>query len=1228
MRPLIRRLVSPFVQLREGEGTTAALMFAYSFLAMTAYNIIKPVTRSKFISDLGADNLPWVQLAAGLLIGVVMHGYSRVIGRVPKRWAIPVTQAGLVALLLVLWFFFIEGFDAASVGLYVLGQILGILLISQFWTLANDIYDARHAKRLFGLIGGGASIGGAMGAGITATIVDEVGTVNLLLVASAVMLLCIGLVLIILRRESAAGTSSAAETEAGVGGTEAISLLRNSRHLQLIAVIIGCAAIGGAIVEQQLNMAAEASLGQSEVDGITQLLAQVTVYLSLIGFAIQVLLTSRIHGLLGIGFALLILPVGLGGMGIAMLLNSALWVPAAARVLDTSLRYTVDKTTREILFLPLPAGVKHRAKPFIDVTMDRFAKAVGALLLLVLIKPWGLALTWRQLSYASLALMAVWAVMAVKARREYLASFRRSLIRHDVAAADIRAPHADLQTVELLVEELAHPEESRVLYAIDLLESLGKRHLVTPLLLHHGSGAVRARALQAVGALKPDLAIRWLPMAERLLVDDHPDVRVSAARAVAIIKGQDATTLMRDYLAGEDPRLAITAAVVLSDVADQADQDAAADALRRLADDSREEAAAIRLEVARALADVTNTRIRRILIPLVLDADVEVARAAIASTRRSADDRALYLPALVSLLGNRRLKDDARDAILGYGDHAIGVLVHFLNEEGEDLWVRRRIPATLAHFPSQTAMDSLVATLSSADGFMRYKTIAAIESLHRRHPGLTVSRERLDALTLDEARRFFNAHTLHASMKRGAKEIGGTLLARALDEKQQRTLDRIFRLLALMYPAMDLASVWSVLKHGDARQRAGAAEYLDNVVAGSLRKRVLLMVEEMPDAERLRQISALFGLRVRAVDDTLAQLIHDDDPVMAAAAIHFTAATGRWELADDLEFVKTHRVESNWCASDTATWALSTRTALAGERGEGLSPLPTVALADQLRRLSMFDYVSVDELFRFAGTARQARYERGRHLYRGGVQPDTLEFLVEGSVQTEGGDRINAPAALGFEQILAGAPMHAGIQVIDGVVSLSLTREECLTLLSDNVDMARGVFKMLGETRGGFTGGAIASGQDAFEPVRAVAAGLPRDHVRLLHRHALFSVLSPAQMLPLAALAREVPVEAGSTLPLDAGNPAICFVAQGALSVSRPDGSIVIARPGDAVGLYEALGGSGSRPVITATTPGIVLKIDAQDLFALLASDLTFLRAVFAGALRTEGLGQGAPDGH
>src|SRR6187399_1351165 len=114
---LLDRLLSPIVQLRDGESTTALLMFLYSFLAMTSYNIIKPITRSQFINSLGADNLPWVQFGSGMLIGVLMQGYSKAMTFVPRRWTVPVTQGGLVGLLLLFWFLFTQvGGEWISVG--------------------------------------------------------------------------------------------------------------------------------------------------------------------------------------------------------------------------------------------------------------------------------------------------------------------------------------------------------------------------------------------------------------------------------------------------------------------------------------------------------------------------------------------------------------------------------------------------------------------------------------------------------------------------------------------------------------------------------------------------------------------------------------------------------------------------------------------------------------------------------------------------------------------------------------------------------------------------------------------------------------------------------------------------------------------------------------------------------------------------------------------------------
>src|SRR5436190_8306297 len=129
MRSLTKRLVGKIVTLREGEGTTALLMFAYSFLAMTAYNILRPIMKSKAITALGADNLPYVLLAAGVLIGVLMHAYSYAVAKIARRWAVPVVLSIVAGLLLVFWALFHSDASWVSVAFYVFGLLLGVLLI-------------------------------------------------------------------------------------------------------------------------------------------------------------------------------------------------------------------------------------------------------------------------------------------------------------------------------------------------------------------------------------------------------------------------------------------------------------------------------------------------------------------------------------------------------------------------------------------------------------------------------------------------------------------------------------------------------------------------------------------------------------------------------------------------------------------------------------------------------------------------------------------------------------------------------------------------------------------------------------------------------------------------------------------------------------------------------------------------------------------------------------------
>jgi AAA family ATP:ADP antiporter len=1019
-------------------------MFAYSFLAMTAYNIVKPLTRSNFISSLGADNLPYAQLAAGGVIAALMVAYAWLVSRLPRRWCLPITQGLLAALLFAFWFLFHLPSDWVSVAFYLFGLILGALLISQFWTVASVVYDARQARRLFGFIGGGAPLGGIAGSLLLTRLANRIPIISFLLISGAMMLASVAIVVAILRCEPAAeeATEALAAEGKGIGWHRAIELLSGSRHLQVIAVVISLAAFGAVIIEQQLNMAAEAFKGQEATDSITVFLGQVQLWTSVIGFIIQIWLTSRIHRYLGIGFALLLLPMGLLVTAVIMLAEAALWAPALARILDQSMRYTVDKTTREILYMPLPAKAKLEAKSFVDVTVDRFARGLAAVLVLFLIKPWGLGLNWQQLSYGSVLITGVWLLMAHRATGAYQTAFRQSLESRDMKPGDIGPVVADPSTLEALIQELASPDERRVLYAIDILDALDKRHLVTPLLLYHEAPAVRARALALLGCASEQTSSRWLHVIQRMIGDEDPQVRVAAVGALAGLRHKEAADLVRPLLRDPNPRIALTAALVLAGSEREEDMLAAEQKLTRLVAHAEGSSAEVRRDFAVALRQARVPHCRRLLIPLLHSDDPEVADEAMRTIRYLLTNDFIFVPTLVSLLGHRRLKSSAREILVGYGEDVLAVLAYFLRDPQEQIWIRRHIPATIARIPCQKSMDTLIDSLEERDAFLRFKIVAGIERLRRTRPELDFRRRPVERLALREAAQW----SRYLALERQAAGLlpSHSFAAGALAQKTARSLDRIYRLLSILYPWRDIAAARWQIEHGASRIQAAALEYLDNILSGELRKVLIPLLEEAHRAEGGSGASFGRGGRIHSEEKILASLLNDADQEISAAAAHLIQQEKITALEGELEGLLARRDPQDRCAWEAANFALTSLRLPPGARGiYQCERLPAVGLAERLRRLPLFSSVAVDELFRIAEAGRQVHYESGRILYEEGRVPAGLRFLLHGCLvcraPTGHARYVEPPVALGFFEVVQGKPMRENWQTSEPSICLELS---------------------------------------------------------------------------------------------------------------------------------------------------------------------------------------------
>ena len=547
-------------------------------------------------------------------------------------------------------------------------------------------------------------------------------------------------------------------------------------------------------------------------------------------------------------------------------------------------------------------------------------------------------------------------------------------------------------------------------------------------------------------------------------------------------------------------------------------------------------------------------------------------------------------------------------------------LEHFLNDPEEDLWVRRHIPATLASIGTQAAMDALNRALATAtDGFLRFKLVEAVERLHRAAPALTFDPKPYEPLVTREAAQYFTWLSLRYNLFAKGGLPQGSLLDRALGDKLARSTDRLWRLLAIQYPVADMDAAKAAIGGRDAKARSSALEYLDNVFAGPVRKKVLPIFDDMPLDERVRKGNVIISSRPRDVEETLLQLINDEDEIVAASAIYTAAEQKVWGLADDIEHVLAHRDAKDWFVFEAASWALAAHR-MPEDRRRSLwnEPLPAVEVAARLATSPIFARTWVAELFRIAGAGRQERYDVGTVLHQAGQPANSLQFVLDGTVSLDGRGQpaveAGPTAALGFEEVVQDLPMRTTARTTKRTICLSLGIDQCRTLLAENADLVEGLFRTILDN---------PAFQDAAELVRGTGveaerlAGdgvTPIEKVMALQRISTFERFRADELLALANAAGRLPLVEGATLFGEGAPPALYILLSGRVTLTHPTGPAIEADPGDAISLYETLAGRSSARSARVTQAGFALRISREALYDALGERPGLLQQLF-GAL-------------
>ena len=167
---------------REGEGIRAGLMFTYIFLVIASLLIVKPVRSSLFLTRFGAQQLPYAYVLVAIVSVLVALIYTRLTNRLALNRLITSSLIFFTCCLLSAWLLLNIDYHADwfIYVFYILVAIFGVISASQFWLLANYVFDAREAKRIFGFLGAGAISGGIFGGYLTNYLAPVFGTENLI----------------------------------------------------------------------------------------------------------------------------------------------------------------------------------------------------------------------------------------------------------------------------------------------------------------------------------------------------------------------------------------------------------------------------------------------------------------------------------------------------------------------------------------------------------------------------------------------------------------------------------------------------------------------------------------------------------------------------------------------------------------------------------------------------------------------------------------------------------------------------------------------------------------------------------------------------------------------------------------------------------------------------------------------------------------------------------------
>ncbi|RZS92017.1 NTP/NDP exchange transporter [Aquimarina brevivitae] len=855
----VRDKIQFLFDIKEEEFKKTVLLQLSLFLVISALLIIKPSISSLFLSELGSDALPlgYVLTAIAAMIGSYFYTLSLNKNALDK--IIEITLYGSIALLIIFGISFKTGIAKGALLYipYVWIAIFGLLVASQFWVLANLVYNIREAKRIFGYIGSGAIAGGIFGGYVTSILTRYIATEDLLFVAAFLLLPTLPILKYIWKHEVHKNNAFLLSKRTETTHDNPFQIIRKSKLLSQIAIVTGISVLIAKLVDFQYSDYASRTIEDPEM--LASFFGFWFSTLSILSLLVQLFLTKRIVGKFGVGKSLLWLPVGILLGSTVFLLFPQLWVIVFIKVVDGSLKQSINKAATELLAIPVPIEIKKKTKTFIDVVVDSFATGLAGLSLIFLIN--GLELNEVYISIVIVLLSLVWIYGILQLKKEYLNAFKRLFISHDDKPQKNKTDIPITSIVDSVKKVLIQGSDAQIIFMLKkILEVKDDRFFEELIfLLGHLSPQIRALAIENLYFLSSKNSYNNV---ETLIYDPDQKVTTNAFRYLIKFHQGDKIELFNTYLNSEDHTIANACLLGLSlEVRNHPKLQQFFNIEKKITTlitslDEETNEIFKKHKILTLLEAVGNANLApfyHFIENYIHHSDYEILNKALFAASKTLDPR--FIDTIIANLSKKQTKKIAQEALYNYGEKIIDVLVAKVVHKTIPLDSARIIPSVIEKFGTKKVVKSLFTLIDNTEHEIKIEAMDALQRFKWKNTTIAIKDKLLISKILDECELYQNTlasiHTQividykkKATQTQSKEENLARLgLISLLENRLDRQLKRIFKYLGMKYPPDEIDSILEALLKGKEEQRIHAIEFLDNILNTQLKKELIPITE-------------------------------------------------------------------------------------------------------------------------------------------------------------------------------------------------------------------------------------------------------------------------------------------------------------------------------------------------------------------------------------------------